>query len=545
MKTTSFRQKFGLLAFGLLLTFVILEAGLRLAGVLVLYLQERHNHLSFDPNEYRILCLGESTTALGGEDSYPSQLQEMLNAKLIPKKFSLINKGIISTTTNTILAQLDRNLNTYKPKLVIVMMGINDRVYLHDTKKVLWWESLKYHVEDLRTVKLVRLLYAHITHRASRFPKAGAEEISPVNENDPQQLENFLKFVMVNSIQSFTKHSAAASVYAHNHQYTEATTEIQLAQKSLNEAGLAAVELARRLRLQGLFPQAQNILQQAVSFAPKNAAVYQEWGELYLEQDQGEPALKAFQTAFDLDPKNSEVLLGLARAWHQQNNDNAFIFYNGYLQNNPQDYWGYIELARWLREAKHYGPAQSYLEQAIKINATFDDAFVDLGEILGNEGQDSQEEALYLKEITAHPQSTRLYQALGQFYEKHGKADLAQEYFQKAASHQMPEYCPATLVNYKLLVDKILSRHIQVIIMQYPLRSIGILKDYLGNRNGVIFVENKQNFKKALSEQAYSYYFKDNFAYDFGHCTRAGNELIARQLSDVISIWMKKSRLTS
>ena len=98
----------------------------------------------------------------------------------------------------------------------------------------------------------------------------------------------------------------------------------------------------------------------------------------------------------------------------------------------------------------------------------------------------------------------------------------------------MVEYLPATLVNYSFLIDKILSRHIKVVVMQYPLRDIGPLQDYLGQRNGVIFVENRQNFRQAVTQEGYHYYFKDNFAYDFGHCTRAGNELIAHNLTEVI-----------
>ena len=143
MERTSLKQKLLLIILGVFLTFILLEVGLRIAGGIVLYLQERHNHLSSNPNEYRILCLGESTTALGGEDSYPSQLEEMLNAQGRQMKFTVINEGRISTTSDYILKHLEGNLNTYKPQLVIVMMGINDYAYMHDPNKTLWWENIK------------------------------------------------------------------------------------------------------------------------------------------------------------------------------------------------------------------------------------------------------------------------------------------------------------------------------------------------------------------------------------------------------------------
>ena len=105
MNITTLKQKLLLIVLGIFLTVILLEVGLRIAGGVVLYLQEKHNHMSFNPNEYRILCLGESTTALGGEDSYPSQLEEMLNSQNQQKRFTVINKGLISTTSDHIFGK--------------------------------------------------------------------------------------------------------------------------------------------------------------------------------------------------------------------------------------------------------------------------------------------------------------------------------------------------------------------------------------------------------------------------------------------------------
>jgi tetratricopeptide (TPR) repeat protein len=535
MQNTSLKQKLSLFIFGLFLTAILLEVGLRVAGAVVLFLQERHNHISFNQNEYRILCLGESTTALGGEDSYPSQLEQMLNARAGVRKFSVINKGVVSTTSNDILAHLDQNLDMYKPQLVIVMMGINDRAFLHDLHKSLWWENVKSHLEYLRIYKLAHLLYEHITHRIKEINANGPlVNLSHVDGENYQEVENFLKLVLANSIEHFAQHKSASDLYQKNGQLARAQQEMQTARQYIDEAGLACVELARRYRLQGSLQEAQELLEKAAVFNPNDPLLYQEWGELYLAQKKSAEAIKAFQTALTLDPKNSDVLLGLAHAYHQEHSDTAFLFYDGYLQTKPQDYWGYIELGQWLGEDKHYGQAEGYLNHAIKLRPYFDDAYVDLGQILDDQGLYQKEELFYLKEISLRPDSARLNQALGQFYQSQGRADLAQGYFQKAAASQMPEYSPATLVNYSLLLDKILNRHTKVMVMQYPLRDAAILKNYLGQRKNVVFVENKQNFKQALTRGGYNRYFSDNFAYDFGHCTRAGDELIARHLMEII-----------
>src|SRR5207249_3899840 len=75
---------------------------------------------------YRVLCIGESTTALGGEDSYPSQLERSLNARGKGVSFSVINRGLPAVTTDVIVGHLEENLARYGPDVVVAMMGIND-----------------------------------------------------------------------------------------------------------------------------------------------------------------------------------------------------------------------------------------------------------------------------------------------------------------------------------------------------------------------------------------------------------------------------------
>ena len=79
-KRITLRQKIILILFALCLCAVMLEIGLRIGGATFFFLQEYRNRLSLrERGTYRIMCLGESTTALGGKNSYPSQLEEILN----------------------------------------------------------------------------------------------------------------------------------------------------------------------------------------------------------------------------------------------------------------------------------------------------------------------------------------------------------------------------------------------------------------------------------------------------------------------------------
>lgn len=117
MKEISIRQKIILSIFGLFLTVVLLEAGLRIGGFVYLSLQEYRNRISLkQKGRYRILCLGESTTA-GGKESYPGQLEEILNQQNTRMQFSVINKGMSGLTTGVIVAQLEDNLDKYTPPI--------------------------------------------------------------------------------------------------------------------------------------------------------------------------------------------------------------------------------------------------------------------------------------------------------------------------------------------------------------------------------------------------------------------------------------------
>ena len=118
------RQRVIAILLGIVFSILALELGLRLGGFLFISFQEYSNRISlYKKGTYRIMCLGESTTAR----QYPPYLEEILNQRNIGIKFSVIDKGVIGTNTVAILFELEGNLNTYKPDMVITMMGNNDK----------------------------------------------------------------------------------------------------------------------------------------------------------------------------------------------------------------------------------------------------------------------------------------------------------------------------------------------------------------------------------------------------------------------------------
>ncbi|MFH1508465.1 MAG: hypothetical protein ABIG46_08615 [Candidatus Omnitrophota bacterium] len=174
-KKTSLYQKISFILFGLFLTIVILEIGLRIDGFIILSFQERRNIQSIKhKGTCRIMCLGESTT----QKQYPPYLEKILNERNIGIKFSVIDKGLAAIGTTTILSLLETNLNKYKPDIVVTMMGCNDG------KGIMYYRDIPEADTEIfkhcRVYRFGRLIYMHIL---TKLKKEGIYRLNNVSSN--------------------------------------------------------------------------------------------------------------------------------------------------------------------------------------------------------------------------------------------------------------------------------------------------------------------------------------------------------------------------
>ncbi|MEK6567922.1 MAG: GDSL-type esterase/lipase family protein, partial [Candidatus Omnitrophota bacterium] len=158
------KQKIALILFGVALSLVIIDIIFRAAGFIYLRAQENRNQRSLSKwGEYQILFLGESTTAEGGEDSYPRKVGRILREKIPGIKFSVINKGTPGVDTTYILSRLEDNLRSYKPNMVVAMIGINDQAadVAHGGRL---FRGIGY-IKRLRLYKLLEMFLAKVRER--------------------------------------------------------------------------------------------------------------------------------------------------------------------------------------------------------------------------------------------------------------------------------------------------------------------------------------------------------------------------------------------
>lgn len=111
--------------------------------------------VSTDSSEKIILCLGESTTAFGLNDSYPSILQNLIDRKIGAHKYRVINQGVPGTSLAEVSWRLPQLIKRYHPNIIISMLGINDVLHFrqhgnrHSSIKILqviYW--LTDYIED-------------------------------------------------------------------------------------------------------------------------------------------------------------------------------------------------------------------------------------------------------------------------------------------------------------------------------------------------------------------------------------------------------------
>lgn len=154
------RQKIVTALLGLVVTLVFLELCMQAAHYLPKLLgPDELDAPAMAPGVHRILCLGDSTTHIGGDSSWPGQLQEVLDTGSYETTYAVINGGRTGTDSSDIAAKLGENLERFRPHLVIVMTGINEnglRMY----KDVPGSDSVFF--ERVRIVKFAALILGRI-----------------------------------------------------------------------------------------------------------------------------------------------------------------------------------------------------------------------------------------------------------------------------------------------------------------------------------------------------------------------------------------------
>jgi tetratricopeptide (TPR) repeat protein len=485
-KKTSLSQKICLIFFGLLLLSVLLEVCLRVAGFAFWGPQELRNYASSRMSgTYRIMCVGESTTAMGGRYAYPNQLERILNEKSKGMKFSVINKGIVGVSSAVLLSKLEEDINKYEPDMVISLMGINDynvcKVYIKGAPR-----GKNCFVESLRIYKFVKFILMRVVKKAEGI---GLFKPNP----DPRA---FLA-------------------------------------GSLSDRGY--VILGRFYMDRGEFAEAEELFRKAIGLNPKNAQAFSGLGRCYNNLGKTAAGEEALKKASELNPKSEIPYIGLGWCyWVQREQVKAVEAFKAAINLNPKNASAYNGLGWCYLSQSELLKAEDAFQRAIQINPKDDSSYFGLGHCHKMQGRPKEAGEAYKKAIEVNPKNDRAYGALTSIFIEQRDFKLMEEYRNEAARIRGEYYNSMTIHNYRMLKQILDKRKIKLVCVQYPMLNIGPLKGIFENENGINFVDNEKIFKEAIQKQPYEEYFEDMFAGDFGHCTPKGNRLLAENIANAI-----------
>lgn len=311
MSRTSFWQKISLVIFGISLTIVLLETGLRIAGFVLLSTQERRNKISINKKgSYRIMCLGESTTAR----QYPLFLEEILNRNDIGVKFSVVDKGRDGKNTLAILFKLESDLKAYQPDMVITMMGINDKKE-HMYYAVVSDSRALISLESFRVYKLAKLLRLCIINKFK-----GAR-------------------LCKNELQ---KDIELGKIYLSRGRLFEADEVFKKALELNPKDYLAYIGIGKIYRSYGRFREAEEFFKKAVELVPKNDLAYIRIGEFYLSQGRFSEAEESFKKAVESDSKNDLACRALETIYNKNGEKELANEYSQRAKNLELNYYNPI-----------------------------------------------------------------------------------------------------------------------------------------------------------------------------------------------------------
>lgn len=485
-------------AAGLGLCVLLLEIGLRVAGALFLWQQEQANRETLESRgEYVVMCVGESTTAMGGPEAYPAQLEEVLNERGGGRRFTVLNKGIPGTDTSAIIAQLQQNLEAYEPNVVVAMMGANDfaGAIPHDGKTAVERTGFPY---SLKVYKLAALLYHQVAGPATTPQKMTGKKGPPPDEKSKSSLDR-------DKIgrQSDLDADPLTAVYA---------------------------GLGRHFEEEGRQEQAEAMFLEVVKRHPSMQA----WLDLalhYERLEEHDKSAPAFSAAVAADPDNGFAHFALGRTYRKLDRfEEAAREFEVAVRLNPYDANGHVSLGLCYEALEKFEEAERAFLEGLELAPQHNRVFIRLADFYERRGEHEKFEEL-IPLVLDKNGSHVVVGRMARYYHRTGNREKAAEYAALADRLRLTYWHEMTEQNYRHMLQVLREKGLKLVAVQYPTRSVEPLKRMLPDHEDVFFVDNEELFKTALEEYPYEEIFWDNCYGDFGHCTGLGNRMLAENVA--------------
>lgn len=199
--------------------------------------------------------------------------------------------------------------------------------------------------------------------------------------------------------------------------WSEAHTACQTAIQQLEpEASMAYLLLGRSLQGQGQLAEAEQAYRKALILQPQQAEAYARLGSLYAEQQRWPEAAQQYQTAVQIDLNFAGAYWKLAEVWQQLQQEEPAVrcWAEAFrLQPTWADATTCYRLAHRLVRVGLFESAQVYFRRAIQQNAAMAEAYLELGQLLHQQGDAQTAADCYRQGLRYCPDRLDLYSCLG------------------------------------------------------------------------------------------------------------------------------------
>jgi len=369
---------------------ILLELSLRAAGAVFNYGRSHHTVYEYEwgtqqilalKDRYVILCLGDSYT-VGGEgsyeDTYPQQLQTLINRKNESNKYTVVNEGVCESNSREIYLRLPALIDKYNPDMIILLAGAanrfnhlgydiiaNNKVFSedfiygsYDRNKLYTKHRFLNGLQKLRISKMGKIILLNLK---TRQLKHEVLKTTRLNDNLDDLLVNF--YFHKNIFQKLDKGQIKTKFelmwyYFNLNKKDKATEECQKLIKEYSAFQDKSLNLEQLHITLMYFYLHSNQLEKGLieldSFNSKYAnklsrlnpllisAFYTKYGEFFIKNNKYDLATESFCKAILVDPFFTNVTLWqhylLAKAYSFQNEYNSksiLDFYTRVIDTNP------------------------------------------------------------------------------------------------------------------------------------------------------------------------------------------------------------------
>lgn len=458
---------------GVAAAFITLELLLRIWSVAY-----KDTYMSGDPgatDDFVVLTLGESTTAGVTADVWPEQLEKLLQEKYPARIVKVINKALPGTNTSVLVGNLESQIKSIRPDIIVSMMGIND------------------------TERMVTKSSAYI----------------PNTKKDIFISQRFFRIA-----------GRVTEGWLHRFYDLSISRDAEILNKK-----------AEQYRLNGEFELSEKYFLRCITLEPNNAGHYVMLAIAYIDMQRLHEAEETLLRARVVDPTSEGVYTELGSYYRDNGRiDLAEKFFLKALTINPEyglAYGAYATLLHWYKNDP--GAAMGMYEKSIALYPGLLAPYLELADIYRNARRYDEALALYKNVLSRDPDNALAKrEMINTKAAKSGGVAVGVSIF---AGETIVNELPAiTIENYRRMIGLASRYRIPVIAVQYPLASAEPLKKMVAEIAGmpgvtVEIADNQKNFQEALKNMKYNDLFTDYFGGNFGHTTREGSRLIAESVA--------------